>query len=197
MRTTYVVLLLVILSTASSYGFELGVLGGVRDWKESSDTDTRITPMLAVTVGNRFSEHSWFRADALVGLWSREVRYFVYDYPAPFGNGLHDLTSDQTGFQIGGRATIDVQSMMDDRRPSVRPIASVGVMLVSEDAGPWTHDQEKLGAEFCVGLAIPAKPGADVLLLYNHLTMARGDDPAYGYNYISRYVTLGYRFSVR
>lgn len=193
MRTAYVVLGLLMLTAASSYGFEFGVMGGVRDWKESRDTDTRITPMLAVTVGNRISENSWFRADALIGFWSREIRTRIVASHS-FDNDY--FTSDQTGIQIGARGSFDAQSLRADRQKSVRPVASVGVMLVTEDAGPWTHDREKLGAEFSAGLAILAKPGADVLLLYNHLTMAKGDESAYGYRNIAQYVTLGYRFSV-
>ncbi len=74
MRTTYVVLVLTMMSAASSYGFDLGISGGIRDWEDTSRADERFTPEGTLTIGQTLTPKSALRVEGLVAAWTHLVR---------------------------------------------------------------------------------------------------------------------------
>ncbi|MBL0061673.1 MAG: hypothetical protein IPP40_09390 [bacterium] len=71
MRTTYVVLVLTMLSAASSYGFDIGISGGIRDWEDTAQRSVRPTPTLILSLGEYFRPDLPYRFDAVGGIWRR------------------------------------------------------------------------------------------------------------------------------
>lgn len=203
MRTTYVVLVLTILSAASSYGWELGVQGGVRDWEESTQASLRPTPQVMLTLGKHVSTTSPIRIDGVAGLWSQrtvetgpEMIQNQLDDNPPSHEGYHyeesKIGHEWPGFMFGGRVVLDGQARRDNGRRAVRPMVGAGLLwTVQEDK---KYDQlywhDRWTGEGLLGVAIPVGRAADFMVQYGFANNFNDDDQA------TQYLTVGYRFSV-
>lgn len=193
MRTAYVVLLLTILSAASSYGWELGVQAGVRDWRNTARSDERATPMMMLTFGEHISPNIPLSFGVTVGAWTHEARERTYGLQDYVGNpNNREWTSERPGYVLGGQAQIDNQSSSGSGKRSVRPVVGLGYYWMAEKDElfhqSYWHD-EWMG-ELQLGIAIPMQRSADFLLQYGVANNLSTSGQA------KQNLTFGYRFSV-
>ena len=201
MRTTYVVLLLTILSAASSYGFDLGISAGVRDWDRANRADERETPMVMLTVGNTITPNSPIRLDAVAGAWTHEVLEREYSF---WGDVVSSRAVERPGYAFGLRAQLDNRPVGPSGHRLVRPVIGAGAMWTTqkdvfvnwfnENHTEYWNDQWL--AEALVGIAIPMARSADLLLMYTPSGDLRLNSNGFdGQGWIHSFL-LGYRFSV-
>ncbi len=198
MRTAYVVLLLTMLSAASSYGFDIGISGGVRDW-ERYDGSVHGWPLLVLSAGRHVTPISPFRVEAVAGAWYGEEQLIPYDF-VMFGGSEEDsrpYSFSRPGYMFGARAQYETQTVNARR---VRPFVSAGLMWATSRVKPkWdSYWRDGFGAEGRLGLAIPFGYSGDVLIQYgifydiNH----EPDKGIVDEKDAMQYLTLGYRFRV-
>ncbi len=202
MRTTYVVLVLTMLSAASSYGWELGVQGGVRDWESTNKSDVRFTPQGTLLIGKTITPNSPFRVDAVASAWTRETRIYSL---SGYSDVAYSRTTERSGYAFGARVQLDNRQRSESGRRLGRPYIGAGwLWTVQKEAQPsWFGDggyveywDDQWAAEALLGIAIPSARTADFLIQYTFMAVVpfrnRTIDDEYGVHALS----LGYRFSV-
>ncbi len=198
MRTAYVVLLLTMLSAASSYGFEIGISGGVRNLETARTGYDPGAPMVSVTAGRRIVPALPFRIDAVASAWRSRVAKVPYDF-IMFGGSEEDSRPYhvvQPGFQFGVRTQAEFEFL---RLPyGMRPAIGAGMYWATDRA---ELDYERYwrdgwGAEAVFGLAIPFGHRGAVVAQYGIAGdfAAENDDGTVDWKDMLHYFTLGYRF---
>jgi len=195
------------LSAASSYGFDIGISGGIRDWESTSRNEERATPQVMLTVGNTITPNSPFRVDAVAGAWTREERVQHYEY-VWFGGRDEDIafkTVERSGFAIGLRTQLDNRKLNENGHRVVRPVIGLGWMwtVQKDDLTPGLYglrDQEywndQWATELMVGIAIPTARAADLLIQYTPTGVVRFNEGEIKTHSFIHSLSLGYRFAV-
>lgn len=201
MRTTYVVLLMV-LGAASSYGIDLGISGGIRDWENTSRADERFTPQMALTVGQTITPNSAVRVDAVAAAWTHESNELEHDL---HGWVSHSDRVERSGYAFGARVVFDNRKLGTNGGRLVRPYVGAGIHWAAEKrlTPPWyfgVHREywyDRWDAEGILGIAVPTGSKADFLIQYaiSGPWTDLENDSHWGHAVHS--VSLGYRFAVR
>lgn len=202
MRTTYVVLLLTILGAASSYGFDLGVQMGVRDWEESHDRNERLTPWGTLSFGKTITPNSSLRVDAVASAWTHETRRHRL---SGYGDVAYSRTSERAGYAFGARVQFDNRLRNESGRRIGRPyIGASWLWTVQKEEHPWwlndgsyvEYWDDQWAAEALLGVAIPSVRTADFLIQYTFMAVVPFRDKSIYDEYGIHALSLGYRFSV-
>ncbi len=201
MRTTYVVLVLTMMSAASSYGFDLGISGGIRDWEDTSRADERFTPEGTLTIGQTLTPKSALRVEGLVAAWTHETNDRSYD--------LHGYLEryrrvERSGFAFGARFILDNRILRPNGGRLVRPYVGAGIRWATDKSEAITffgnqgetYWNEQWVGELLVGIAIPTTRTADFLIQYSpsgDIRFREGDIDTHEWIHS---LSLGYRFAV-
>jgi len=197
MRTTYVVLLLTILGAASSYGFDLGVQMGVRDWLTTSEHQERVTPQVVLTVGRYLTPESPIHLDAVANAWTRQeqTRGFVPVDPVPV------YRSEKAGYAFGLRCVVDSRIAGVSSDALVKPHLGVGYVWAVEKYTGYGNSLPEYWydrMEFSGVFGLQRRTGSLRDLLFQYSIAIPVDLGIHGVHSQpeAHSILLGYRFSV-